>query len=374
MISGDRLRQAREFNGLTQRELAGVAGIPQPRLSGAERYGEDLPEHAVLQIAASTGFPPSFFQSLPGLIIGEPPHFRAQAGASATQIKQARRAGELVAEHALVMRSQLEPPPLRLPDSQREPAQAAAALRESLGLSPVEPVRDLPLLAERVGVIVIALPLPAFKKDAFSWWTGKVPLIALLPTDAGDRQAWSTAHEMGHLLLHQGLTPQRTLEDEANEFAMHFLLPLDAYRQELPQHPTLQDFALLKRRWGVSVQALIRCAKRIGVVDAERYTSLFRQISARGERLRERVAVPAIKPRGFRKMAELLYGPAPARGLAEQAHWTQTFAEDVLDQHASISDLPVRTIARHSNSPSNVTHLAERRSTTRTRSTRDRTR
>jgi Zn-dependent peptidase ImmA (M78 family)/transcriptional regulator with XRE-family HTH domain len=361
MISGDRLRQARELAGLTQRELASSAGIPQPRLSNAERFGEDLPDGVLIDIATVTGFPPAFFETQPGLIVGDPPHFRAQSGASAAQLKQARRAGEVVGEQALVMRSQLQPPPLRLPAGTGDPRSAANAVRAAFGLAPTEPVKDLPLLAERNGVLIVAVPLPAFKKDAFSWWVGEVPVLALLSTDAGDRQAWSLAHELGHLVQHRGLTPQRTLEEEANEFAMHLLLPLDAFRRDLPAHPTLQDFALLKRRWGVSIQALIRTARRVGVIDDDRYTSLFRQISARGERLRERVSVPPVKPRGFRKMAEMLFGPSPAAGLGEQANWTPAFTEDVLARHATVSELPVRS------SPSlplagNVTDLAGRRS------------
>jgi Zn-dependent peptidase ImmA (M78 family)/transcriptional regulator with XRE-family HTH domain len=368
MISGARLRQARELAGLTQAELSAVAGIPQPRLSGAERYGEDLPESVMIHIAAATGFPLPFFETQPWLLISDPPHFRAQGGATATQIKQARRAGEVVAEQALAMRSRLRPPRLRMPAGTTSPELAAGALRMAFGVSATEPIRDLPLLAERNGLLVVAAPLAAFKKDAFSAWTDEIPIIVLLSTHAGDRQAWSTAHELGHLLLHRGLTPQRTLEDEANEFAMHFLLPLGAFRRELPAHPTLQDFALLKRRWGVSVQALIRAARRIGAVDADRYTSLFRQISARGERLRERVALPPVKPRGFRKMAEVLYGPNPASGLAKQAYWTITFADDVLAQHAIASELPIRPRPT-SSLGSNVTSLASRRSDRRSQST-----
>lgn len=360
MISGDRLRQAREFAGYTQAELAALAHVRQPQLSSAERFGEDLPEAALVQVAASTGFPIAFFQSQPQLLINDPPHFRAQSGASATQLKQARRAGEVVGEQALAMRARLQPPHLQLPTDALDPASAADAVRAAFGLRYGEPVRDLPLLAERNGVLVVGAPVAAFKKDAFSWWAGPVPILVLLSTDAGDRQAWSTAHELGHLVLHRGLTPQRVLEDEANEFAMHFLLPMHAISRELTGRLTLQDFALLKRRWGVSIQALIRTARRLDLIDADRYTSLFRQISARGERLRERITVPPVKPRGFRKMAETLFGPSPAAGLKDQATWTLGFAESVLAQHATVSDLPLRSSPLLGQA-GNVTDLAGRR-------------
>ena len=370
MIHGERLRQARELAGLTQRELAEAAGIPQPRLSTAERRGDQLPVAVMTEIAAATGFPVEFFESEPALQLPEEPaHFRSQASVRAGQIKQARRAGELIAEQALRMRRSLRSPRLRLTEPFLEsgsaardvsPEQAAVEARAQLGLPPGEPVTDVPLTLERAGLLVVGLPLPAFRKDAFSHWIGDLPFVALLHTDAGDRQAWSTAHELGHLLLHRNVTQHRNLEAAADEFAMHFLLPLHAFGRELPANPTLQHFAMLKRRWGVSIQAMIRTARRLEAIDPDRYTSLFRQISARGERLKERAALAPIKPRAFHKMAEILYGPAPADGLARDARWTIGFAEQVLSRHATAGELPSRRLLAPASS-SNVTELDRRR-------------
>ena len=114
---------------------------------------------------------------------------------------------------------------------------------------------------------------------------------------------------------------------------MHLLTPLDSMRRDIPEHPTIQDFALLKRRWGVSIATLVRTARRLGKSTTR--PSLFKQMSARGERLRERVAIASIKPRGSRAMAETIYGPHPAEDLAEAALWTPAFAEDVLSRHAT---------------------------------------
>ena len=360
MIYGDRLRQARELAGLTQRDLAVVAGVPQPRISNAERQGEPLPGAATAEIAAHTGFPVSFFESPPALQFAtEPVHFRAQASVRAAQMKQAKRAGEIIGEQAIRMRTTLRLPRLRLRAvGISDPATAAAAIRQQLQLSESEPVASLPLLLEHAGLLVLGLPLPAFKRDAFSIWVDDLPLLALLNTEAGDRQAWSTAHELGHLVMHRGAAQHRDLEAQADEFAMHFLLPLHAIAKELPELPTLQHFALLKRRWGVSIQALVRTARRLDAIDQDRYTSLFRQISARGERLRERAAIAPVKPRGFRKMAETLYGPAPAAGLAREAEWTASYAELVLAQHASAQELP---LVRRLPPASNVTSLQGRR-------------
>jgi Zn-dependent peptidase ImmA (M78 family) len=202
--------------------------------------------------------------------------------------------------------------------------------------------------------LTVALPLAADRRDAFSLWIQGRPILALLDTDAGDRQLWSTAHELGHLLMHKGVGASRSLETDADEFAMHFLTPLHVIEMEIPANATLHQFALLKRRWGVSIAALVRTARRLDKIDDDRYTSLFRQMSARGERLRERAAIAPIKPRGFRAMAEVLYGSAPAEGLAGAARWTTAFAEEVLRRHAIGAELPLRR-------PSNVVNLTARR-------------
>ncbi|MDF5758632.1 XRE family transcriptional regulator [Spongiactinospora sp. TRM90649] len=357
MIYGTRLTQAREFCLLTQKALADDVGISQGTLSNAERDKSELPMHVLTQLATITGFPIDFFQQGPQVTFeGLPTHFRARAGMSMKEAGQAKRGGEIVAEAALAMLSQLEGPPLRLQPHPigTAPQAAAAAAREALGLGPRDPALGLPVLLEHVGFQVIALPLPNTRRDAFSLWINDHPILALLDTDAGDRQLWSTAHELGHTLLHRDAGASNTLEQEADEFAMHLLMPLEAMNKEMPTHPTIQDFALLKRRWGVSIAALIRTAHRIGRIDDHRYTSLFKQMAARGERLRERAAIAPTKPRGFRAMAETLHGPHPAQGLARAANWTPAFAEDVLSRHATGAELPSRRIT-------NVISLSSRR-------------
>lgn len=348
MIYGTRLRQAREFNKLTQRAVDQEIGLNQGRLSEAERDSYALSTEALVEFAALTGFPVEFFLKPSRVTFDSMPiHFRARAGMRAKDARQAEFTGEIVVEAALDMLDQLEGPSLQLRPLPAElsPQEAAQQARSMLGLPWHEPVTALSLLLEHAGVLVVGLPLQGDRRDAFSLWLPEFPVLALLDTDAGDRQLWSIAHEIGHLLLHRGIGASRSLEDDADEFAMHFLTPLAVIKREMPSKATLQQFALLKRRWGVSIAALIRTARRLEIIDDDRYMSLFRQMSARGERLRERAAIVPIKPRGFRVMAETLYGSTPAGGLAKTCRWSMAFAEEVLSRHATSSELPLRPIS-----------------------------
>jgi Zn-dependent peptidase ImmA (M78 family)/transcriptional regulator with XRE-family HTH domain len=348
MIYGARLRQAREVAKLTQRSVSHEVGINQARWSEAERDSYTLPPQALAEFAQLSGFPEEFFRVPPEVTFRvTPTHFRSRASTSAKDARQAECVGEIVVEAALNMLAELNGPELSVsqPPDPNSPKDAAAYARAALGLAPGEPAVGLTILLEHAGVLVAGLPLPGKGRDAFSLWLGERPVLALLDTDAGDRQMWSAAHEMGHLLMHRGVGASRDLEAQADEFAMHFLTPLAYIRKEIPDNPTLQHFALLKRRWGVSIAALVRTARRLDKVDEHRYISLFKQMSARGERLRERAAILPTKPRGFRAMAETLYGIHPAQQLAKDARWTDAFADEVLSRHATSSELPSRITA-----------------------------
>ena len=152
-----------------------------------------------------------------------------------------------------------------------------------------------------------------------------------------------------------GLSP-RSAEDQADVFASELLAPLEDMRSELPSAPTLKSLLMLKRRWGVSLQFLIRRARDVGAIDDYRYTSLFKQLSARGWTKQQPGAVAVEKPRAYRRMAELLYGdPVDVGAVSRHMAWLPSFCADVLAQHAGVHELPLRRPL-----PSNVVHLAPR--------------
>jgi hypothetical protein len=73
----------------------------------------------------------------------------------------------------------------------------------------------------------------------------------------------------------------------------------------------LTDFARLKATWGVSIQALIMRGAAIGNIDDVRKRSLFVQLSQRGWRKNEPVAVGQERPLLLWKTLQSLYGVRP---------------------------------------------------------------
>jgi Zn-dependent peptidase ImmA (M78 family)/transcriptional regulator with XRE-family HTH domain len=364
MIYGERVKQARELCGLTQTELAeDIEGLGQPQLSRIEKgFLEPSPDLLVL-IAGRTGLQPQFFEQQPAPSLDTLSlRYRSRARLSERERQRSCRWADLVLEQTKVMAEQLETGPVRLTrHTDLTPERAAQFTRRLLGLGPHEPVPYLILAMERLGVVVLGLPHHGDRHDAFCGWRDGQPVMALLNGAPGDRLRFSAAHELGHLVLHDEATPGPQAEDEADRFAAELLVPYDAMAFAIPQDVTLSALRLLKAQWRVSLRTLVRQGRAVGVIDDERYTSLFRQLSARGWTKQEPVQVAVEKPRGFRKMAELLYGPHPEAGLVGDSRWTRELAVAVLDRHARREELPAERTTPGVIHPANVVALRPRR-------------
>lgn len=349
MVYGERVRHARQLRGLTQTELARRVGVSQPTIALIES-GRDQPSDDVLaSIALQTGFPPAFFRQVPsdhfsvGSLL-----FRARASATATEKMEAHRYAQTVFEIVRMMAAKLEIDPPRIPQLQESPVVAAQLTRAALGESSDRPILHLVHAIERAGGLVLAIPSPLERRDAFSLWAGErldIPVIAVVADRPGDRQRFSVAHELGHLVLHGKMAGTiAEIESEADEFAAELLLPSAGIREEIVPPVTLFSLSALKRRWRVSIQALVRRARDLALISERQYRYLFEQMSARGWRTNEpaELGIPVEKPRAVRKMAELLYGtPIDYKRLASDASLTVQMVQEVIESHADRAEMSV---------------------------------
>ena len=125
--------------------------------------------------------------------------------------------------------------------------------------------------------------------DAFSLLLRDRPLIVLVKDKAdAARSNFDAAHELGHLLLHHDAEPANVVrEHEANAFASAFLMPATAMLRELPGRVDWQALLALKRRWHVSLQALLYRARTLGRISESAYKRAMVRLSAAGWRTRE---------------------------------------------------------------------------------------
>ncbi len=350
MIYGGRIRQAREYCGLTQMELARKVGINQSAIAHIES-GRNVPsDELLLWIADQTGFLPDFFEKEPaedfplGSLI-----LRARTSLTARELNQAHQYANVLFEHIKKMSRQFNLPATKLPRISEEPIRSAQITRASLGLSPDTPVTNLITTIEKKGVFVLALPIALKKIDAFSTWvelTTERPIVVLSAGKPADRLRFSIAHELGHLVMHQVLRGRMIqLEKEADRFAAEFLLPEKVMLQEIQPPVTLTSIARLKARWGVSMQTLIRRARDLGTITERQYRYLFEQLSTRGWRMKEpdNLNIPEEKPRLVMKMIEELYETSDTiETFARDMSLSKRRAIEVIDEYMDRGKLPLK--------------------------------
>ena len=338
---GDRLRHARELNGLTQSELAEKVAVTQPTIAMMERDGF-IPSSDLLQrLSTALGFPSEYFStptrhSFPmGSLL-----FRKYSRLRAADRDRAYRIARETFEISEALRLEVRKIPVNLPRvSDDTPERAAGLTRSALGFEPSSPIGKLVRRLERNGVRVFVLTDEFPDLDAFSIWVDDIPVIVLNAGRPGDRQRWNVAHELGHLVLHRGHdAKQDDIETEANRFAAEFLTPRSAIQNELVAPVTLTLLSQLKSRWGVSMKSLITRAKELGVVTPRQHRYLQMQLSHRWGK-NEPVEIPVEKPRALRKAAELLYGTSPnVARIAKDYGRSPIWIARILDVHAAADE------------------------------------
>lgn len=344
--NGDRIRQAREIAGLTQAQLGDRASVDQSTVARWERDLLAPSEEQLQRIALATGFPVGFFRRTPG------PEFpfgslmnRARKSLLSEDRDRLRQMGRLTFELASVLADRFSPISVHIPEvSADDPRRAAQVTRNAFGLSPDTPLTSIVNRLERNGVFVFAVPDEIDEHDAYSLWADtdpRKPVIVVSAGKPGDRLRWNIAHELGHLVMHrtaQGLVSDR--EDQADLFASELLAPSSAMRVELQAPLTLTRFAELKAKWGISIQALINCAWQLGIMTDRQRKYFYVQLSSRGWRKDEPVAIPLERPRLLRKMAEAAFGvPLDYARIAQLVGGPPRLVQEILEQHSTREQL-----------------------------------
>lgn len=321
---GERLKQARELSGLTQEQLADRVGVKQATIAQVERDALEPREELARSMADATGFPREFFD-LPvekdfplGSLV-----YRKFSRMKAEHKKMSHRVAQQAFELSEFFAGYLKTIQVGLPrTSDEDPISAAHIVRNALGVDPASPIRNMIQKLERLGVRVFMLPNEIPDLDAFSILVeGRSPVVVLNPSRPGDRQLFSLAHEVGHLVMHYPMTlAQDECEDEANLFAAELLMPEEVMRVELTAPVTLSLLAELKARWRVSIAALLQRAKQLDIVTAGQYLYLRKQMAKQQWLREEPVEIPPDRPRALRRMAEVAFGEPPnIRKIAKES-------------------------------------------------------
>lgn len=290
------VRLAREMLEHTQTATATNAGLTQARLSRIESGQIPPSPEEVDALAAALQVPAAFLRE-PG-VPAAVPLFRKRSIRSARRVSaiQGRlNVAVLIAQRLLNAGIDLEAPQ-RFPDPgdlpADEPDHAAEILRRDWRL-PAGRIDDVTAMIESAAGLVLRVDFGTTDATAAFIATpadGRLWFLLNTRESAGDRVRLSLAHELGHAVLHRLLpaVDEREIEDQAFRFAAALLLPSDSFDQAVPYDAlTLRRARELKRAYGVSIQAIVRAARSRDRISQARYTSLYKQLSARQWRIHE---------------------------------------------------------------------------------------
>lgn len=324
-FNGNRLKTARQYRGLTVEELSQQISVSKQAISQYETGKiEDVPFQRLLAISNALHFPYRYFiqKDVPNLHTGST-YFRSLMKTS----KKYRLAQEIKMEHIAVIYSFLNEyvsfPSLNLPSwigSISSPTKAAQMLRDYWRLDD-KPIDSILRTVEQNGIIVTSFSTDTDDIDAFSQFVEidnyDVFIIALSSNkESAARINFDIAHELGHILLHDWSENEEVIsreefkskEKEANEFASAFLLPGSTFTADVSLYPqALEYYVQLKRKWKVSIAAMLYRSCNLGIISQGQYQYLMRTLQNKGWRKSEPLDnILTAKPSLFSDAVDLL--------------------------------------------------------------------
>jgi Zn-dependent peptidase ImmA (M78 family)/DNA-binding XRE family transcriptional regulator len=287
----ERIKEAREARGFTLETFADAIGVTKQAVAQYET-GAIAPAGEVMsKIITETEQPISFFTSAPARM-GEmsTAFWRSLKRMDQSQRRRIIRRMQWASDITLLVERFVELPAVNLPeiefdfelDGEEEIERAAEIAREHWQLG-AGPISNLAATLEQAGIVLIRESASCDDMDAVSTWSLGRPFIFLdNDVEGGPRDLFNLAHELGHVLLHTGIEVDSTnlnrIERQADRFAGAFLLPRTTFQKEV-FGTSLDHFKSLKKRWGVSIQAMIYRCKNLGRLSDNQVSYLFKQIN-----------------------------------------------------------------------------------------------
>lgn len=324
-FNGEKLKFARLYNGFTVEELAKKLGISAQAESLYEMGKVIPPFNKLLVLSKELNFPVSFFLSEDCILLKSgASYFRSLMKTPKKYRTEQKLKVELLARLYAILSEYVEFPRLNIPTDLKEfisPEEAAMYLRSFWKLGE-KPIPNLLRLLESQGIIVLSFDTKTQDIDAFSQYfsiNNKSTFFVAYSNNKNSaaRINFDLAHELGHILLHNWTDDTENCsreefkqkEKEANQFASAFLLPQNSFIKEVSYFShNLDHYIELKKKWRVSIAAMIYRACDLNIISMSQYQYLIRMMNKKGMRYNEPLdnILEIPYPRLLRDSVELL--------------------------------------------------------------------
>lgn len=296
---GQRLKLARSAAGFSLRDLqAKIGNRVTAQAIGKYERNEDVPSSGVLiALSDALGVSLDYLAGDQSMVL-EGIEFRKKQITSKKQQAQIQAKALHLIERYLIVEEILALPsaewdkPRGAPFPVRELGdadRAAASLRAHWSLG-IDPIPDLIELLEEQGIKVLVLD-SAENIDGLAAQVRRshgepVRIIVIREGVHGERQRFSLAHELGHMVMDiKG--DEKFSEKAAHRFAGALLMPAEALWSNVGTHRSSigwSELFALKKLFGASIQAITYRCRDLGIFPAALSERLFRDFSRLGYR------------------------------------------------------------------------------------------
>jgi len=149
-----------------------------------------------------------------------------------------------------------------------------------------DPIPDLIDIFEEQGIKVFGIDNDQYPKiDGLYAEVNRMPVVVVGDQRPGDRQRFTLAHELGHLILDNCLTDGLDIESCCNRFAGAFLLPKQSLVNVLGEHRNSiepRELSLLKQEFGISMTSILHRAEETRIISNNIYRQLRAEFNERG--------------------------------------------------------------------------------------------
>lgn len=309
----ERLNQARQAHGLSLRALAEKVGVSAMMLSKYER-AESVPSSDVLlALSDALGVRTEYFFRTSTIDLYRVEHrnkhrWKLPKQAETKVLADVRDQLERWAELDKVIPAPWSVPfslPKSLPsmvNSLDAVEDIAMAVREHWNLG-FNPITDLIDVLETRGIKVFTTRFDDSRFEGMSARSGDHHVVVVGRQWPGDRQRFTLAHELGHLVLDERLVDGVDKEKAADRFAGAFLVPEPSVKEALGERRRsleMYELYLLKQEFGLSIGGWSYRALNVGVISKTTHKEFWRHLVHEGwNKTEPGDPCPSEKPRLF---------------------------------------------------------------------------
>lgn len=291
MSLGERIRRSRVKAQKSKRELAKLVGVSHTAIS---KYESDqaIPRQSILlKIAEIVGAPLGYFYQEDDIDVVLTGYRKNSKLTKATQEAIEAEIHDALENYLLVqiLLERHDYPkitPFRV--STMDDIEDAADHFRALFQIGYDTIENLTETLEENGVFVLGIKAP-HGFDGYSCWANSTnPVVVSQLNISGDRQRFNLAHELGHILLK--IEGELDEEHVAHRFAGAFLFPRRTVEKELGKkrrNLDLRELMILKVKYKMSMQAIIRRAWDLRIISEATYKKLVIHFSKEGWRKEE---------------------------------------------------------------------------------------